>query len=242
MNTHHLPRHYYPGHVFIPKNGYYQARRIGLTALRVHRDPLFHKTRLCAQEFAQLARYAKLIRTALCANTNIKANTQRLLGLLNQALQEDDIHIQGSRKLTNAGLEMLEGFNLNPNAAIEQVCKIDGEIIVDPATKQTTVVIPSFVPAYYIQGPAGISHCRIYMVTATLDLDQLLYTSTTEKTSLIPLKRIHIPAVKLVSANNAISTGLTVVALGINWYAPVVGSIKIAPSKIAGPLMITTAF
>ena len=238
----HLPRHYYPGYVFIPKNGYFQARKIGLTAERVHRDPRFHKTRLLAKEFAQLAVYAKLIRAACCTGTTIKCNAYRLQGLLNRILQQDEAHICGSRKLLNGDLSLLEGFNFNQQALMEETCKIDWEFSEGPEANQVVVQLPSFVPEYFILPPAGIQYCRIYLISAILNLDQTTYTTIMDRTSLIPLKRMHVATTELTVQNTAAAGLLTITALGITWYEHQNGYAKLMPSSTPGPLTIISAY
>lgn len=237
----HLPRHYYPGYVFIPKEGYFQARKIGLTADRVHIDPRFHKTRLLAKEFAELAAYVKLIRAALSTVTTIK-NNARLHGLLNRALQYDETHCCGSRKLVNGNLEILEGFNLNSKTALEDACKIEWDIVHHPLTQQTTVHIPSFVPEYYISPPEGIQYCRIYTIAAYIDIDQSSYTTEIRRTSLIPLKKIHFPAAKLTMPNTAKSGLLGIISLGVTWYELEKENNKLVMSAIPCPLKIVNVW
>lgn len=237
----HLPRHYYPGYVFIPKKGYFHARKIGLTAERVRIDPRFHKTRLLAKEFAELAAYVKLIRAALSTVTVIK-NNARLHGLLNRALQYDETHCCGSRKLVNGNLEILKGFNLNPKTALEDACKIEWDIVYHPHTRQTTVHIPSFVPEYYISPPEGIHYCRIYVIAANIDIERSSYTTESRKTSLIPLKKIHFPATRLTIPHTVNSGFLGIIALGITWYKSEKESNKLIVSAIPGPMQIIKVY
>jgi hypothetical protein len=238
----HLPRHYYPGYVFIPKNGYFQARKIGLKADRVHRDPRFYKTRLLAKEFAQMAAHAKLIRTAFCTGTTIKGNAHRLHGLLNRILQEDESNICGNRKLLNGNLELLEGFNLNEKCAFQEACKMEWDMGFRPSSKQIVLTIPSFVPEYFILPPQGVSHCRIYMTTAVFDLDQNSYTTETGRTTLIPIKRIHFKATELVTSFTPGEGLLAITVLGISWYTTSTASAKLLPSSIPGPLAIMSVY
>jgi hypothetical protein len=225
MNIQHLPRHYYPGHVFIPKEGYYQVRRIGLTAQRVQTDPRFFPTRKQANRFTQLVRCATLIRRALCMYANIKGDAPHLL----QRLKE--IELEGAS---------LQGFNLNRKAHLEEVCKIEAEVAIDEDTGQTIVTLPSFVPAYYLLPPEANTHARLYMITTCINIRNNTYTCFIDHTSLLPLKKIHIPSRKFVSVKGEEET-VTIVAMGINWYAQQAATGKILPSKTPGSLQIISA-
>jgi hypothetical protein len=237
----HLPRHYYPGYVFIPKEGYFQARKIGLTAKRVSYDPLFHKTRLLAHEFAQLAAQAKLIRQAFCTPAGIKDKPHRLQSLLLQALQQDEKNIYGCRNLFNGNLHVLEDYNFNKQALLQDICAMEWELTYQATTKQFQLQLPSFVPLYFIQPPSGSTHCRIYLTTAVFDFQQYTYSIHTSRTSLIPLRRIHFPATTLTTPAEAIAGSLSITALGITWYAAVENNHRIIPAPIPGPLAIVAA-
>ncbi len=217
-NPGHLPRHYYPGYVFIPKNGYFQARKVGLTGLRVCRDPRFHKTRLLAKEFARSNTWAKLIRAAFHAATGIKCNKQSIHGLLIRALQQDENNIYGSRQLQLGDLSLLEGFNFNAKLPLEDTCKLQYEGAYDPEVQQVSISLPSFVPEYFLFPPAPVTHCRICLVTVAIDLLHHAYQAAIARTSLIPLKRIHIPAGELITPYQAHPHIVNFTALGLLCY------------------------
>jgi hypothetical protein len=217
-NPGHLPRHYYPGYVFIPKEGYFQARKIGLTGGRVRIDPRFHKTRLLAKEFAQSDAWAKLIRAAFQAVTGIKCKKQSLHGLLIRALQHDEVHYYGSRQLQQGDLSLLEGFNFNANLELAQTCKLDWDDYYDSSVKETGVCLPSFVPEYFLFPPVGITHCRIDLVTMAIDLRNNSYDAAIARTSLIPLKRINIPARELKTPYQTGNDIVNITALGLSCY------------------------
>jgi hypothetical protein len=240
MKEQHLLRHYYPGHVFIPKDGYFQVRKIGLTGDRVKTDPRFHKTRSLAHTFAAIAQCSRLMRTALCICANIPGDAPRFLQLLHQALEGKKITTPASINWSQVNLDALQGFNLNRKAPFNEICKVEPGIMIDPATAQATVSWPSFVPAHYIQGPAGITHCRLYMITASIDMVQASYTCTINQSSLLPLKKIHIPPRKFISAKAQKNT-LTLVAIGISWYAKQEAKGKVLPAKTPGSLMMISA-
>ena len=217
-NPAHLPRHYYPGYVFIPKNGYFQARKVGLTGLRVCRDPRFHKTRLLAKEFARSNTWAKLIRAAAYKATGIKCNKQSLHGLLIRALQQDDVNFYGSRQLQLGDLSLLEGFNFNAKLPLEDTCKLQYEGAYDPEVQQVIISLPSFVPEYFLFPPAPVTHCRICLVTIAIDLLNGSYDATIARTSLMPLKRVNIPARELITPCKTLKDTINITALGLSCY------------------------
>lgn len=234
----HLPRHYYPGYVFIPKDGYFQARKIGLKPERVHIDPRFNKTRLLAGEFAQMAACTKLIHTAFCQDNGIKYKPRRLHGLLNTILQQDEVNVCGSRNLLKGDCSLLEEFNFNDQSSLEDVCSLEWDIDLQPETGEVMLQLPSFVPEYYFRPPAGISHARILLLSASFNFVQMNYTMATSKTSLIPMKRIHFPATVLRTKNQPQAGHLLITALGIKWYATGRDRSLLYPAAIPGPLTV----
>lgn len=214
----HLPRHYYPGYAFIPKNGYFQARKIGLQAERVKTDPRFHNTRLIASEFQQVSIDAKLLHQLFCTPLQIKLNRHRLIGTLLKMLQADTHNPPGSRTWVNGDLSLLEGFEFNTHTPLQNTLLLDYDIELRPENTSFQLHLPSFVPACYIKDPPGVDYARIVLMGLTLNLDEKSYNLEMDQTNRFPVKKIHFPGTTLTVNCQEQNQFLTIIALGIQWY------------------------
>lgn len=235
-------KHAIPGAVLIPKDGYYQIRKAGVTAERVKKDAAYHATRLQAREFKQVALQAHLIRNALLNGTGIKQRTCLLNGALKRVLRSDVTHSTGHRCLMNCDLSDLEGYNFNEKAPLKQVFALDTSLSYQPHHPFLTIVIPAFIPSEVMKAPAGVLHARIFAVSASIDFATMTFEVSREQTTLIPIRAITVKETRLCIRVKATESRLQIVALGIQWYSKLRGSQVIQQSKKAGSLAILKAW
>jgi hypothetical protein len=219
-----------PGYSLIPKGDHHQIRKITLTAERVKKDPAFARTRVCAFNFAKASRLGKRIRNALLQHTNIKTTAHLLGGQLFTALRS------AGHDLSTACFDNLIGFNFNFLLDWQQCTTIDPEVVANINKKWITTRLPAFIPADELMPPAGITHCRIYTITAAINCNEVEDAETvTKTTTLIPIKQIQVKAKHLDAELSQMANRLIIVAVGIHWYGP---AQRVLVRKRPGPLTI----
>src|SRR5687767_1020391 len=90
-----ISKHAIPGVTLTPRDGYYQIRKINLTAERVKEDPAFRRTRLHAKQFGSVVTLIKNIGQALRPGTGVKIAARKLNSVLARAVQADSANIPG---------------------------------------------------------------------------------------------------------------------------------------------------
>ncbi|WP_315815382.1 hypothetical protein [Paraflavitalea speifideaquila] len=207
-----------PGYSLIPKGDHHQVRKISLTADRVKNDPAFHRTRLCAGDFAKAARLGKRIRNALLQHTTIKTNVHLLAGRLFTALRTST---SAGRDFSTACFDNLIDFNFNFRIDWQQCTTILPEVVANTNKNWITTRLPAFIPSEALVPPEGFTHCRIFTTTAAISFQDEEETQTiTKTTTLIPIKQIQLKARHLTAELTHMKDRLIIVAVGINWYAP----------------------
>lgn len=224
-----------PGYSLIPKGDHYQVKKITLTAGRVKNDPAFQPTRICARDFAKAARLGKRIRNALLQHTSIKTSVPLLAGKLATALRTST---SVEHDFSTACFDNLVGFDLNVRAGWQQGATIDPEVVANQHKNWITARLPAFIPADALIPPQGITHCRIFTITAAInckeDEEAIAITKTT---TLIPIKQIQIKTKHLTAEPIHMKNRLIIVAAGIHWYGPA-GYKGAMIRKPPGPLRI----
>lgn len=233
-----LPRKHLPGYVFIPKDGYYQIRKVGLNADRVNTDPNYYYTRLLAAQFAKTARLTKLLLDACSKPLGIKCKANDLTRIIIRALEADTASFLGKRRLLCENLEELHGFEFNEQAHFEETCTLPFSIKLRARAGGMNIEIPSFVPEYYLKAPAGVTHARIWLISVLIDPREFTGTAVTAKTTCFPLKRVHVMANSLAIPPKPKASFVQVSALGIQWYGYTNGQRRLKPSVAPGAAKI----
>ncbi len=207
-----------PGVILIPKDGYWQVRKKGLTAKRVKQDPAFKQTRLHAKQLAQTAQAAKLITDALTPATGIKNIFQRLMPLVHKALAADTKAIPGNRHWSKADWSVLDAFEANREMPFHEAIKMHTPLLFSQDGQQAILNLPAFIPAIAIQPPVGVEHGRIFTLHACIDFELNKIETTKHRSTLIPCKPITIQPKPLIIPLNNRSGGLHIIAIGVEWY------------------------
>ncbi|MDF2192363.1 hypothetical protein [Paraflavitalea sp. CAU 1676] len=233
-----LPRKYLPGYAFIPKEGHYDVRKVGLTRDQVKNDPRFYNSRLLAAQFGRAVKFAQALLTACSKPLGIKCKSGQLTGIINRALMADESNIFGSGILMTENLAELIGFEFNETARFEEVCTLPFSINPNTHKGSLSIEVPAFVPAYYLKPPANVSHARIWLMSAILDPIVFTGTLTAAKTTCFPIKRLQVSACSLSIPPKTEGHLVQVIALGIQWYGYVNGQSRLKESVAPGSLTV----
>lgn len=233
-----ITKRFIPGCTLTPRDGYYQIRKIGLTAARVKKDPAFGRTRQHAKEFGAMVKIAQSIVAGLLPHTGIKVGVRRLSGLLFRATQADATNPPGSRSLLQGNWQALEGFDLNARVSLKDTihkecsCKYHGD------RAAISLYLPSIIPAVHTVPPEGATHFRIKAVVITVKGEQEVEAGAWRQSTLLPVKNVTVPPVCLSFNVDAQPSALQLVILYLQWYLPGKDNASLSKSKTPGALNI----
>ncbi|NII29156.1 hypothetical protein HB364_29020 [Pseudoflavitalea sp. X16] len=210
-----------PGYTLIPKEGYYQVRKIGLTKDRVNNDPAFSMTRKLSDEFAVAAKLGTLIRDAVLEDATIAQHPAVLTAALINIIQTDKQNPVGCRSLLNADFSSLENFQFNPSLSWQEATKLHEHVKVDRKKRQWSLTIPAFVPRNAIKGPRSATYCRLRFIQVSIDLTGMVAEKQIQRTTLLPWKHLQIPQQELVFKLHKTAPCLHLLVATINWYESV---------------------
>lgn len=227
-----------PGYTLIPKEGYYQVRKIGLTKARVNEDPAFSMTRKLSGEFAVAAKLGTLIRDAVLEDATIARHPALLTAALINILQTDKQNPVGARTFLNADFSSLENFQFNPSLSWQEATKLHENVKTDRKKRQWKLSIPAFVPRNAIKGPRFATYCRLRFIQISIDLAGMVVETGKRRTTLFPWKHLRIPQQEMVFELNKAAPCLHLLVATINWYEPVGHTEKLIPKNAQVPFTI----
>ena len=208
-----------PGYTLIPKKGYYQVRKIGLTGARVKEDPAFIITRKLSDEFAAAAKLGKLIRCVMLNDVKITPCAGLLTGALIRIIQTDCTNPVGRRTFQDADFSSLVNFQCNTSLSWQEATTLECKIKEDTKKQQWKLTIPAFTSRSAIKNTHASTHYRIRFVTLSIDLNDMVAEKQIKKTTMLPWKEIKVPKQEFVFNLPAGKTYLHLLGVTIDWYA-----------------------
>lgn len=147
--------------------------RGGVTAERIATDPLFAMTRENGAEFGEAARMGKLLRKSIRPMVQSSGDsrlTSRITGVMTQVKKLDAVSLRGERKVsvgmgTDAGKQLLRGFNLNEKTPLESV--IFKPIALDSTTGKVSII--GLNPTRDVAVPSGATVVILQSAWAKVD-------------------------------------------------------------------------
>lgn len=174
-----------PGYTLIPENGYYKARKIGITGSRVKKHPNYAITRKHAAEFAYAAKIGKLIRGAVREKRQAGKGAGRLTSVLLKAIKTDSENALGERGLLYADLSSLVGFDFNSQHPWLTCCHCQ-VAVTRSSGRQVQVQIPAFTPAIELTCTGQAGYCSISCKLMTIEVATGAIATATATTGLHP--------------------------------------------------------
>lgn len=229
-NNHHtrfpVTKHAIRGVTLTPRDGYYQIRKINLTADRVKKDPAFRRTRMQAKQFGSVVTLTKRLGEALLPATGVKIAARKLTSVLARAIQSDTVNVPGFRTVLEGQWQYLQGFDLNAKAPLNEVMNAVCACRYNETTQEINVQVPVLIPAINLAPPPGSTHYRVKCTVISVDETHAMEQSPWQQSTLIPIKQVTMPA---TNKTFKIATGkprLHLVVLFIQWYGPAAGKDK----------------
>lgn len=212
---------------FKSKDGYLVRQKGGISAQRIATDPAFQRTRENGAEFGRAGKAGKLLRNAirsLLLNTADGRMVSRLTREMMKAIQADTTNPRGLRNIIDGEAELLQSFEFNINGKLSTTLFAPFTGNIDRVAGELTVTIPPFIPLNMIAAPAGATHFKFTSAGVEIDFEQQNYVVQTQFTAELPWDGTLTAPVSLVNAVTANSSHPLFLALGIEFYQQVNGS------------------
>lgn len=212
---------------FKSKDGYLAREKGGVSAQRIATDPAFQRTRENGAEFGRAGKAGKLLRNSirgLLLNTADSRMVARLTREMIKVLQADATNPRGSRNVIDGEAELLENFDFNVNSKLSTTLFAPFAATIDRVTGELAVNIPAFVPLNMISAPSGTTHFKVTSAGIEIDFTQQTYVVDTQVTAELPWNNVTTAVISLVNNISANSTHPLFLALGIEFYQQVNGS------------------
>lgn len=208
-----IARREFAGVTLIPKDGYYQVRKIGLTADRVKKDPKFHKTRQRAKEFGRAAALSKSITDKLEEASKSIDNKQAFTGLVLKAIKRDEYKEMGTRNVVLGDKQILATFNFNSQ------CSWQDMVSVPHSWNGRVLRWPPHTPLYAINAPEGITHYRFKAAIVSIDKEGEVRFSGWKQSSRFPCKALVVPETKIEWTAAVDNNSVQLLVMYLKWYS-----------------------
>jgi hypothetical protein len=145
-------------------DGYIARQKTSLDGDRIKNDPEYERTRENNAEFGTASRTGQLIRAAfrpLYSGIVKGRMTGRLISALLRVLRTDVSNLRGERTPQDGELRLLEGFNFSRDASLSSRLFVQPLAMIDRATGNARVSLPSFIPGNMVRAPRGATHFRL---------------------------------------------------------------------------------
>jgi hypothetical protein len=223
------------------KEGYLAREKGGISAERIASDPAFQRTRENGAEFGRAGIAGKLLRTALRAllqNASDSKMVSRLTREMIKVIQADATNPRGLRNVIDGEAELLKDFDFNVNGKLGTTLYAPFTPSINRVTGELQVNIPAFVPVNMIKAPAGTTHFRINSAGVEVDFEQKQYTVDANSSAQLPWDTILTAVITLGNNVTANSAHPLFLALGIEFFQQVNGSMYPLKNGAFNPLAL----
>jgi hypothetical protein len=177
-------------------------------------------------EFKTATQAAKVFRDAfrqIAANVSDSKAHARAMKLMKLVLDTDAINDRGLRGVVDAEIELVNGFEFNPNAVLSSIMYGEFEAIINRATGAHKVMMPAFNPGRDLSAPTGATHFKFLAQAASIDFEAKVSETIMDESDYLLISGTNIPALELDLPLTLNSTHPIAVALGIEFYQDLSG-------------------
>ena len=209
------------------KDGFVAREKGGLTAERIRTDPAFQRTRENGAEFGRAGKAGKTLRTALRSllqNISDARMLSRLTREMMKVIKADATNPRGYRNVIDGEAELLKLFEFNANSKLGTTLFAPYTATINRVSGELTVNLPSFIPTNMIATPGGATHFKIVSAGADIDFENDSYVVDMKSTNVLPCDSVATAVINLVNAVTANSVKPLFLALGIEFYQEVNGT------------------
>lgn len=223
------------------KEGYLAREKGGISANRIASDPAFQRTRENGAEFGRAGAAGKLLRTSLMAllqNASDSKMVSRLTREMMKVIQADATNPRGLRNVIDGEAELLLGFDFNINGKLGTTLYAPFTPTINRVTGEMVITLPPFIPLNMIKAPAGTTHFRINSAGVEVNFEQKQYVVDLKTTAQLPWNNTATAAITLTANVTANSTHPLFLALGIEFFQEVNGSMYPLKNGAFNPLAL----
>lgn len=223
------------------KDGHLAREKGGIDANRIKNDPAFQRTRENGSEFGRAGKAGKILRTALrtlLLNSSDGRVVSRLTQSMVKVIQADTTSERGLRNVIDGEAELLTGFEFNIRGKLGTSLFAPYTANIDRSSGALTVSIDSFVPANMIAAPGGTTHFKITSAGAEVDFEAETFVSSTSETFILPWDFNGTALINQTNNVTPASTKPLFLALGIEFFQEVNGSMYPLKNGSFNPLAL----
>lgn len=154
------------------KDGYMVRSRGGIDAERIKTDPKFQRTRENGAEFGRAGATGRVIRRAFKNVLKQSADDRvvsRLLTTVKDVMKTDIVSGRGLRTILNSDVALLEGFNFNSQAVLENIFTGTFRTTINRVTGSAVLEVDAFVPDKDVKFPTAATHCKLVAAGGVID-------------------------------------------------------------------------
>lgn len=223
------------------QDGHLAREKGGIDASRIASDPAFQRTRENGSEFGRAGKAGKLLRTALrplLINSADGRMVSRLTQAMVKVIQADLVSDRGLRNVIDGEAELLFGFEFNIRGKLGTSLYAPFVAAIDRVAGEISVDIASFIPANMIAAPSGTTHFKIISGGAEVDFEAETFVVATSETAILPWDATPTAVINQVNAVTAASTKPLFLALGVEFYQQINGTMYPLKNGAFNPLSI----
>jgi hypothetical protein len=209
------------------KDGYLAREKGSLNADRIANDPAFQRTRENGAEFGRAGKGGKTLRTALRSllqNISDGRMIARMTREMMKVIKADVTSARGYRNVIDGEAELLKLFEFNANSKLGTTLFAPYTASINRVSGELTVNLPSFIPVNMIATPGGTTHFKIVSAGAEIDFENDNYVVDVKSTNLLPCDNAGTAVINLINAVTANSTKPLFLALGVEFFQEVNGT------------------
>ncbi|MGV9003283.1 hypothetical protein [Flavobacterium sp.] len=222
-------------------DGHLVREKGGIEKSRIQSDPAFQRTRENGAEFGRAGKAGKLLRTSLrplLLNSADSRMVSRLTQRMVKVIQADATSERGLRNVIDGEAELLFGFEFNIRGKLGTSLYAPYVGAIDRLTGEASVDLAPFIPVNMIAAPSGTTHFKIISAGAEVDFEAETYVVSTSETAILPWDATPTVAISQTNALTAASTKPLFLALGIEFYQEVNGSMYSLKNGAYNPLAL----
>ena len=222
-------------------DGHLVREKGGIEKSRIMNDPAFQRTRENGSEFGRAGRAGKILRTSLRPLLINSADTRmvsRLTQRMMKVIQADQTSDRGLRNVIDGEAELLVGFEFNLRGKLGTSLYAPFTSNIDRASGALTVSVPPFVPANMLVAPTGTTHYKMISAGAEVDFENESFVLANSETAILPWNAATSVAIAHTNNLPAASTKVLFLALGVEYYQEVNGSMYPLKNGAFNPLSL----
>jgi len=222
-------------------DGHLVREKGGIEKERIANDPAFQRTRENAAEFGRATKAGMVLRTSL-RTLLINSADGRVSGRLNQRMmkvvQADLVNDRGLRNVIDGEAELLLGFEFNIRGKLRRTLHAPYVAAIDRVTGALTLTIAPFIPDRMLAAPSGTTHYKIVSAGVEIDFEEETFVIDTSETTVLPWNSAVTVAVSHTNQVTAGSSKPLFLALGVEFYQEVNGSMYALKNGAFNPLAL----